>query len=38
VSVIVHEHLDQTLSITYGPHILGRYTLEGGPINPPIAA
>lgn len=32
VSVIVHEHLDQTLSITYGAHILGRYTAEGQPI------
>jgi transposase len=29
VSVIVHEHLDQTLSITYGPHVLGKYTFEG---------
>jgi transposase len=32
VSVIVHEHLDQTLSITYGPHLLGRYTEDGLPI------
>lgn len=29
VSVIVHEHLDQTLSVTYGPHVLGRYTGTG---------
>lgn len=27
--VTVHEHLDQTLSITYGPHLLGRYDSEG---------
>ena len=27
--VTVHQHLDGTLSITYGPHLLGRYTAEG---------
>jgi transposase len=27
--VAVHQHLDGTLSITYGPHLLGRYTAEG---------
>jgi transposase len=27
--VTVHQHLDQTLSITYGPHLLGRYNSEG---------
>jgi hypothetical protein len=23
--VTVHEHLDDTLSITFGPHVVGRY-------------
>jgi transposase len=27
--VTVHQHLDGTLSITHGPHVLGRYTTEG---------
>ena len=27
--VTVHQHLDGTLSITHGPHLLGRYTAEG---------
>ena len=27
--VTVHQHLDRTLSITHGPHLLGRYTAEG---------
>ena len=27
--VMVHQHLDGTLSITHGPHVLGRYTAEG---------
>jgi transposase len=27
--VVVHQHLDGTLSITHGPHVLGRYTAEG---------
>jgi len=29
--VTVHEHLDQTLSITFGPHRVGRYTADGQP-------
>ncbi|HVQ38023.1 MAG TPA: ISNCY family transposase [Pyrinomonadaceae bacterium] len=29
--VTVHEHLDQTLSITFGPHLVGRYTADGQP-------
>jgi hypothetical protein len=28
--VTVHQHLDGTMSITHGPHLLGRYTAEGG--------
>ncbi len=31
-NVIVHQHLDGTLSISYGPHSLGRYTAAGEPI------
>jgi transposase len=27
--VTVHHHLDGTVSITHGPHVLGRYTAEG---------
>ena len=28
-NVIVHQHLDGTLSLTHGPHRLGRYTAQG---------
>ncbi len=28
-SVTVHEHLDQTFSITFGPHLVGRYDAQG---------
>jgi transposase len=27
--VTLHQHLDGTLSITHGPHLLGRYTAQG---------
>src|SRR6267154_2479873 len=27
--VVVHQHLDETLSLTHGSHCLGRYTAEG---------
>ena len=27
--VLVHQHLDQTFSITFGPHLLGRYDAQG---------
>jgi len=27
--VTVHEHLDQTISITFGPHLVGRYDAQG---------
>jgi transposase len=30
--VTVYEHLDGTLSIGYGPHLVGRYTAEGVPL------
>jgi hypothetical protein len=26
---VVHQHLDGTLSLTHGPHGLGRYTAQG---------
>jgi transposase len=29
--VTVHEHLDQSISITFGPHLVGRYTVDGQP-------
>jgi Homeodomain-like domain len=32
--VIVHQHLDGTLSMTHGPHRLGRYTAQGGAMTP----
>ena len=28
-TVIVHQHLDGNLSITYGPHLVGRYSSQG---------
>ena len=31
-SVMVHQHLDGTLSLSYGPHCLGRYNPEGVPL------
>ena len=30
--VVVHEHLDDTLSITYGPHVTGRFDATGQPL------
>lgn len=32
--VTVYEHLDGTLSLGYGPKVLGRYTAEGTPLKP----
>jgi hypothetical protein len=29
--VTVHEHLDQSISISFGPHLVGRYTADGQP-------
>jgi hypothetical protein len=31
-NVTVHQHLDRTLSLTYGPHRLGQFTAQGEPI------
>jgi transposase len=30
--VSVHEHLDGTLTIVYGPHVVGRYNTQGWPL------
>ena len=27
--VLVHEHIDKTLSITFGPHVIGRFDAQG---------
>jgi transposase len=32
-NVIVHQHLDGSLSISYGPHRLGHYSSQGKPIS-----
>ncbi len=37
-NVIVHQHLEGHLSLTYGPHRLGQYTAQGVPIVQPNAA
>ena len=31
--VVVHQHLDGNLSLTHGPHCLGRYTAQGAAID-----
>ena len=28
-TVTIHEHLDETVSIRYGPHVVGRYSRTG---------
>jgi hypothetical protein len=30
--VLVHEHLDDTYSVTYGPHVIGRFAADGQPL------
>jgi len=32
-TVTLHEHLDATISIRYGPHVVGRFDQEGRPVN-----
>ena len=32
--VVVHQHLNGTLSLSYGPHGLGRYDAGGAPLSP----
>lgn len=34
-TVIVHEHLDETMSVRYGPHLVGRYDRNGDPLLKP---
>ena len=36
--VLVHEHLDNTLSITFGPHVVGRYQTAAVEMTPPRKA
>ena len=36
--VILHEHLDETFSITFGPHLVGRYNNEAVEMTPPRKA
>jgi hypothetical protein len=33
--VTVHQHLDGTVSIRFGPHVVGRYDAEGQPLAMP---
>ena len=32
--VTIHEHLDETVSITFGPHLVGRYNALAVPLEP----
>jgi transposase len=32
-TVTVHEHLNGTLSVRYGPHVVGRFAANGAPLN-----
>jgi transposase len=34
--VTICEHLDGRVSITYGPHVVGRYPAQGKPLHPPL--
>jgi len=34
--VKVYEHADHTLSVSYGPHIVGRYDQTGAPLTPAV--
>ena len=36
--VVVHQHLDGTLSLTHGPHCLGRYDPGGAPLSTQASA
>src|ERR1700674_1504534 len=33
-TVTIHEHLDETVSIRFGPHTVGRYDADGHPLRP----
>jgi transposase len=32
--VTIHEHLDETISITFGPHLVGRFNIDAVPLLP----
>jgi hypothetical protein len=32
-TVTVHQHLDETISLTHGPHRLGCYSAQDGPLS-----
>ena len=32
----IHEHLDGTVSIRYGPHVLGRFDAQGQAVRAPV--
>ena len=34
-AVTIHEHLDETISVRYGPHVVGRYDRDGNPLPKP---
>lgn len=34
--VMVHQHLDSSLSVRYGPHLLGRFNNDGSPMTQPL--
>ena len=34
-TVTIHEHLDETFSVRYGPHVVGRYDPNGNPLPKP---
>jgi hypothetical protein len=36
--VLLHEHLDGTFTITFGPHVVGRYNEEPVEMTPPRKA
>jgi transposase len=33
-TVMIHEHLDGAISIRFGPHVVGRFTADGKPLDP----
>ena len=33
-TVTIHEHLDGLVSVRYGPHVVGRYQMDGSPLLP----
>lgn len=34
-TVTIHEHLDETISVRYGPHVVGNYDRNGNPLPKP---